>query len=470
MGPLFYVATLPTLRESYGMKSTWLVATALEKIGSTDHSGYELKSVLALASDSMARAAEFDKSIDSLPLEGIPILVKDNIEAVGLPATAGSLALADTAVTKDSTIADRLRKAGAVIIGATNLSEWANIRSDRSTSGWSAVGGLTANPWKHAHSAGGSSSGSGAAVAADLTQWAVGSETDGSIICPASLNGCVGIKPTVGTIPRDGMIPISKSQDTPGPMTQTVAQAALLLDVLTNQSRFLSAAHSHTQLRFGVVNQWMTLDDRVNALFEDSVNALSKQGAKIIRVDLIQPSQSNNDDELNVMLLELVTGLTEYLALRPRARVRDLRDILNFNSTNADLELSYFGQELFEKALDLDASKSNFLGARERNLSWANQLLDTGLTNVDVLLGCTYGPAWVSTLGKGDDFGSASWITTAPAVAGTPIGTVPMGLVDGLPVGIGLVVGRNQDEILVNAMAQVEIALNLGVMRPTFIK
>ena len=470
MGPLFHVATLPILRESYGMKSTSLVETALEKIEAIDHSGYELKSVLAVASDSMARAAEFDKSIDGMPLEGIPILVKDNIEAVGLPATAGSLALADTAVTKDSAIADRLRKAGAVIIGATNLSEWANIRSDRSTSGWSAVGGLTANPWKHAHSAGGSSSGSGAAVSADLTQWAVGSETDGSIICPASLNGCVGIKPTVGTIPRDGMIPISKSQDTPGPMAQTVAQAALLLDVLTNQNHFVSAAQSQAQVRFGVVNQWMTLDDRVNALFEDSVNALSKHGVKIVRVDLAQPSQSNNDDELSVMLLELVTGLSEYLSIRPGARVRDLRDIVNFNITNADLELSYFGQDLFKKALDLDASKSNFLGARERNLSWANQLLVTGLTNVDVLLGCTYGPAWVSTLGKGDDFGSASWITTAPAVAGTPIGTVPMGLVDGLPVGIGLVVGRNQDKILVNAMAQVERALNLGVMRPTFIK
>ena len=470
MGPPFYVSTLPTLRESYGMKSTSLVTTALEKIGSVDHSGYELKSVLALAPDAMEKAAEFDKSIDGLPLAGIPILLKDNIEAVGLPATAGSLALADTAVTKDSTIANRLRKAGAVIIGATNLSEWANIRSDRSTSGWSAVGGLTANPWKHAHSAGGSSSGSGAAVAADLTQWAIGGETDGSIICPASLNGCVGIKPTVGTIPRDGVIPISKSQDTPGPMAQTVAQAALLLDVLTNQNHFVSAAQSQTQVRFGVVNQWMTLDDRVNALFEDSLNALSRQGAKIVRVDLVQPSQANNDDELSVMLLELVTGLTEYLALRPGARVRDLRDVVNFNITNANLELSYFGQELFEKALELASSRSNFIGARERNLSWANQLLDTGLANVDVLLGCTYGPAWVSTLGKGDNFGSASWITTAPAVAGTPIGTVPMGLVDGLPVGLGLVVGRNHDEILVNAMAQVERALNLGVMRPTFIK
>lgn len=452
------------------MKSTALVEAALEKIRSVDHSGYELKSVLALAPDALDRATELDKSIASLPLEGIPILIKDNIEAVGLPATAGSLALADTPVTKDSTIANRLRKAGAVIIGATNLSEWANIRSDRSTSGWSAVGGLTANPWKHRHSAGGSSSGSGAAVAAGLTQWAIGSETDGSIICPASLNGCVGIKPTVGAIPGDGMIPISKSQDSPGPMAQTVAQAALLLDVLTNQSRYVAAAHNQTPLRFGVVNQWMTLDDRVNTLFEDSVNELSKRGAKLIRVDLNQPTEVENGDELSVMLLELVTGLSDYLTLRSGSRVKNLSDILNFNRAHADSELLHFGEELFERALELAASRTNFIGVRERNLSWANQLLDTGLANVDVLLGCTYGPAWVSTLGKGDDFGSASWITTAPAIAGSPIGTVPMGLVDGLPVGLGLVVGPHQENILINAMAQVERALNLGVMKPTFIK
>ena len=185
------------------------IEESLQKVSEIDQSGYRLNSVLALTENLKFNETEG-------PLAGLPILIKDNIEAIGLPATAGSLALQDTEVVRDSTIAKRLRAAGATIIGATNLSEWANIRSGKSTSGWSAVGGLTANPWKHGHSAGGSSSGSGAAVGAGIVEMAVGSETDGSIVCPASLNGCVGIKPTVGSIPRDAMIPISASQDTPG--------------------------------------------------------------------------------------------------------------------------------------------------------------------------------------------------------------------------------------------------------------
>ena len=452
------------------MKSTKLVELALERIATVDHTGYELRSVLAVAPDATERASQYDKSAEVLPLAGIPILLKDNIEAIGLPATAGSLALADTPVLRDSTIARRLRAAGAIIIGATNLSEWANIRSDKSTSGWSAVGGLTANPWNYPRSAGGSSSGSGAAVAAGITQWAIGSETDGSIICPASLNGCVGIKPTVGSIPRDAMIPISKSQDTPGPMAQTVAQAALLLDVLTDRHLYAQAADAQTPLRIGLVKQWMTKEDGVNALFENSIAALAKAGFKIVDIELPEPSEGNNDDELHVMLHEILTGMAEYLATRSGTRVKNLYDIVNFNQINAGTELEYFGQELFEKALQLGGRGSEYQDKRDRNLAWANQILAGGLTDVDVLVGCTYGPAWTSKLGGGDDFGAASWITTVPAVAGTPIGTIPMGLVDGLPVGLGFVVGRNKERKLVSAMAAAEKILDLGVLQPTFIK
>jgi amidase len=452
------------------MRSTDQVQIALDKIATIDHSGYELRSVLAIAPDALERAAGYEKSAIDLPLGGLPILLKDNIEAIGLSATGGSKALTDTPVVRDSTVAKRLREAGAIIVGSTNLSEWANIRSDKSTSGWSAVGGLTANPWKHERSAGGSSSGSGAAVAAGLTQWAIGSETDGSIICPASLNGCVGIKPTVGNIPRDAMIPISGSQDTPGPMAQTVAQAALLLDVLTGRSSFATAAQNPSHLKIGVVKEWLTEDDAVNALFESSLAALSKSGVKIIEVSLPQPSEKNNEDELHVMLHELVSDLRNYLQLRPGTRVKNLEEVVDFNRQNADVELNHFGQELFEKALELGGRGPEYEGERARNLEWADELLSTGLTDVDVLLGCTYGPAWVSTLGKGDDFGSASWITTAPAVAGTPIGTIPMGLVNGLPVGMGFVVGRNREFELINAMAQAERVLALGVLKPTFIK
>ena len=452
------------------MNSTRSVEDALEKINSIDQSGYQLKSVLAQASDALSQAAEFDKSMNSLPLAGLPILIKDNIEAIGLPASAGSLALADTPVTQDSTIVQRLRAAGAVVIGATNLSEWANIRSTKSTSGWSAVGGLTANPWKHQHSAGGSSSGSGASVAAGITQWAIGSETDGSIICPASLNGCVGIKPTVGSIPRDGMIPISKSQDSPGPMAQTVLQASLLLDVLTGKNEYVAAAQAERSLRVGVVKQWMTTDTQVNDLFETAVRSLSKAGISIVEIDLSEPSESDGEDEFHVMLHEMVSDLAMYLDARTGSRVLNLSEIVEFNRVQSKIELEFFGQEIFEKALELGGRGAEYEAKRGRNLIWANQTLETGLHNVDVLIGCTYGPAWISTLGKGDDFGSASWITTAPAIAGTPIGTVPMGLVNGLPVGLGFVVGRNMEHTLITAMAQAEKALNLGILKPTFIK
>jgi amidase len=452
------------------MESTQAVETALEKIERIDHSGYQLQSVLALATDALDKARTYDESGATLPLAGIPILIKDNIEAIGLPATAGSLALADTPVVRDSTVAARLRAAGAVIIGSTNLSEWANIRSDRSTSGWSAVGGLTANPWRHEKSAGGSSSGSGAAVGAGLTQWAIGSETDGSIICPASLNGCVGIKPTVGSIPRDAMIPISRSQDTPGPMTQTVAQAALLLDILTEKKIYANAAASDATLRIGYVKEWLTTDDRVNAHFEAALESLSRTGISLVEVSLPQPSEADNQDELHVMLHEIVSDLAEYLSGRAGTRVKTLLDVVEFNRAHSASELIHFGQELFEQALQLGGRSPEYEVKRARNLAWADQTLELGLSHADVLLGCTYGPAWTSSLGMGDDYGTSSWITTVPAVAGTPIGTIPMGLVDGLPVGLGFVVGRNREEQLITAMAQAERALGIGIMQPTFSK
>ena len=218
-----------------------LATEALERIQSVDQSGYELNSVLAVSKTALSDAMNIDKD---LPLAGLPIFIKDNIQAVGLPGTAGSKALENYPVKQDSELVTRLRAGGANIIGATNLSEWANIRSSKSTSGWSAVGGLTANPWIHKHSAGGSSSGSGSAIAAGLVTLAVGTETDGSIVCPASLNGCVGIKPTVGSVSRVGVVPISDAQDSPGPLARSVADAALLLEVLSGIPGLVSAANN----------------------------------------------------------------------------------------------------------------------------------------------------------------------------------------------------------------------------------
>lgn len=452
------------------MKSAAAVEESLSKISEIDQSVYMLNSVLAIAPDAQNQAEAYDRSNSALPLQGLPILIKDNIEAVGLPATAGSLALADTPVKQDSTVARRLRKAGAVIIGSTNLSEWANIRSTKSTSGWSAVGGLTANPWKHGHSAGGSSSGSGAAVAAGLTQWAIGSETDGSIICPASVNGCVGIKPTVGSIPRDGMIPISASQDSPGPMAQTVAQTALLLDVLTGRDLYSKAATSNEALRIGVVKQWISDNSEVASIFEQAVKKLESHGIQLIEVELTPPEESDQEDELRVLLFELSDGLQKYLKNRPGARALTLRDVVNFNLENADKELQFFKQELFDLTLEFESQKKEYEESRARNLAWANKTLDAGLASVDVLIGCTYGPSWVSSLERGDSYEGATWITCAPAIAGTPIGTIPMGIVSGLPVGLGFVSARNQESKLISAMATSERALDLGVLTPTFLK
>jgi amidase len=436
---------------------------SLSKIADVDKSGYELNSVLALSED---------LTFNQTPgvLAGVPILIKDNIEAIGLPATAGSLALSETPVVRDSTIAKRLRAAGATIIGSTNLSEWANIRSGKSTSGWSAVGGLTANPWKHAHSAGGSSSGSGSAVGAGIVSMAVGSETDGSIVCPASLNGCVGIKPTVGSIPRDAMIPISASQDTPGPMAQSVALAAKLLEVLTDKKGYLDAINGDNQIRIGVVKEWVTQDPGTNQLFQELLTKLGKE-VKITEISLPAPSDQEGESEFKVLMHELNEDLASYLATRQGARVKSLQDVVDFNLANADSELQHFGQEYFDMALKIGGRNSDYQKLRAANLDWAvNKVLTPAFEKFDILIGETYAPAWKSNLGGGDDYGSASWISMAPAIAGTPIGALPMGLVNGLPVAVGVVARANQEDRLVQAMALIERTLNLGVLKPTFTK
>jgi amidase len=436
---------------------------SLSKIADVDKSGYELNSVLALSED---------LTFNQTPgvLAGVPILIKDNIEAIGLPATAGSLALSDTPVVRDSTIAKRLRAAGATIIGSTNLSEWANIRSGKSTSGWSAVGGLTANPWKHTHSAGGSSSGSGAAVGAGIVSMAVGSETDGSIVCPVSLNGCVGIKPTVGSIPRDAMIPISASQDTPGPMAQSVALAVKLLEVLTDKKGYLDAINGDYQIRIGVVKEWVTQDPGTNQLFQELLSKLGKE-VKITEISLPAPSDQEGESEFKVLMHELNEDLASYLATRQGARVKTLQDVVDFNLANKDSELQHFGQEYFDMALKIGGRNSDYQKLRAANLDWAvNKVLTPAFEKFDILIGETYAPAWKSNLGGGDDYGSASWISMAPAIAGTPIGALPMGLVNGLPVAVGIVARANQEYRLVQAMALIERTLNLGVLKPTFTK
>jgi amidase len=438
---------------------------ALDRIEEIDTTEYELNSILAIA------VSENEKiyGLDS-PLAGLPIVIKDNIEAIGLPGTAGSTALLDHRVLQDSLLTKRLRAAGANIIASTNLSEWANIRSPKSTSGWSAVGGLTANPWIHTHSAGGSSSGSGAAVAAGLVTLAVGTETDGSIICPASLNGCIGIKPTVGSVPTSGIVPISSSQDSPGPMARTVKDAAVLLEIMSASTGLVAATEDLRSLRIGVVRSWLTGHSATDAIFDAALSKLSKAGAILIDIDLEAPGDETGNDEYEVLLHELHDDLGAYLSLRADTTLKSLADVVAYNLAHKESELKFFGQEFFEKALELGGRNSDYQAKRSRNISWAQKTLDKGLSQADVLIGATYSPAWKSVLATGDDYGDNSWITMAPAITGAPIGTVPMGICEGLPVGLGVVAKSHDELLLVTALAQIERILDLGVLVPTFKK
>jgi amidase len=299
---------------------------------------------------------------------------------------------------------------------------------------------------------------------------AVGSETDGSITCPASLNGCVGIKPTVGSVPREKMIPISASQDSPGPMAQTVDQTVALLEVMMNKSGLLKLMNESDGLKIGVVKNWLTSDSATDALFENALKAISLTGIKLVEVTLEEPSEEVGNDEYAVLKHELFSDLGEYLKNRRGSRVKSLADVVAFNTEFKNQELQFFQQEIFDEALLLGGRNEIYEKHRARNLEWANNALASGLAEVDVLIGCTYSPAWESRLGEGDDFGANSWITTVPSIAGAPIGTVPMGVASGLPVGLGVVAARNDEVALVRGMALIERALGLGVLKPTFIK
>ena len=454
------------------LSSREIVEALLTRIHEIDDVDGGIQSLIALGDAVLEQADYADQHPSDRPLHGLPVLIKDNIEAVGLPATAGSLALTGRTVTADAPLVSQLRDAGAIILGSTNLSEWANIRSTQSTSGWSAVGGLTANPWKYEHNAGGSSSGSGAAIAAGLAPLAVGSETDGSIVCPSSMNGCVGIKPTVGLVSRQGMIPIANSMDSPGPMGRNVKDVALLLEVLSGVRNLVELCVDRSALRIGVVHQWRTGHEKTNEIFEYQVSRLQQAGIRIKDIDHVPDySQDIAQDEVKFILSELNEDLTAYLQQRPGDGVQSLAEVVQFNQDHADVELHYFGQDLLEQALATGGRDDAYRAARERALTWAvQQVLQPSIEDVDVLIGPTYGPAWKSALGEGDRYEDAGWITSAPAIAGWPIGCLPMGFVDGLPVGMG-VVARPRDEAgLVRAMARIEQVLQIGDLRPTFIR
>ena len=457
---------LASALRSHKLSASTLLKACQARIEAIDRSGPRLNSVIELNPDAAAIARALDAEAAAGrwrgPLHGLPVLLKDNI-ATGdrMATTAGSLALDGVRATRDAHLVQRLRAAGAVILGKTNLSEWANIRSTRSTSGWSARGGLTRNPYALDRSTSGSSSGSAAAVAASLAPLAVGTETDGSITSPASVCGLVGLKPTVGRISRDGVIPISHTQDTAGPMARSVADLALLYaamvgtdaaDAVTSTAPAHSAAdlaiklgESGTQplagLRLGVARNFFTGFDEADALIDTSIQLLQQLGAQIVDpVDLSRPDYG--DAELAVLLYELKHGLPLWLKnFAPHAKVQTLADVIAFNQRERTRQMPWFGQELFEQAqalggLDspayLEALAQCARGAREQGLDRVFQNY-----RLDAVLAPTGGLAWLIDPVNGDAFGAS--FTSPAAVAGYPHLTVPAGLVRGLPMGLSLV-------------------------------
>ena len=397
-------------------------------------------------------------------LGGVPILLKDNIETRDMPTTAGSLALVASAPGRDAPLVARLRDAGAVILGKTNLSEWANIRSSSSVSGWSAVGGLTRNPHALDRNACGSSSGSGAAVAAGLAPAAIGTETDGSIVCPAAINGIVGFKPTVGLVSRTHIVPISHSQDTAGPMTRTVEDAAMVLSVIAGSDPLDAAtieadarkvdyraaldAGALKGARIGVARFLMGYSPGTDAVFEARLATLRAAGAELVEITDGPDMAAISAGEMVVLMTELKADLNAYLASTDPAQVRTrtLADVIAFNRAEPR-ELALFGQDLFEKAeatrgLDDPA----YVAARETSLRLAGvEGIDRLLREhgVVALIAPTTGPAWSIDVVNGDHYlGAASQLA---AVAGYPHLTVPMGQVQGLPVGMSFIGAKWDD-------------------------
>ena len=421
-----------------------------------------LRSVIALDEDAVSRTERVADS-DGL-LQGTPVLIKDNIEAEGLPCTAGSLALQGVPVRGDSTVASRLRRAGAVIIGASNLSEWANIRSTRSSSGWSAVGGLVANPWALDRSAGGSSSGSGAAVAAGIVPMAVGTETDGSITCPAALNGVVGIKPTVGSIPTNGIVPVSGSQDTPGPLARSVDEAERILAVLTDDVSLLSRSRQvdTSAIAIGIVDAWRTGHTATDALFDDALQHLKRISKNVSASQMIATPDDVHRDEYTVLIHELRSDLDDYLEQRvTNGAPSSVRKVVEFNKRHSDLELVHFGQEIFEMAAESQGrAASEYASARMRNLEWIEKHLVSALNEHHVLVAPAYMPAWKTDFVLGHPAAGGA-VTTPAAIAGLPIVTIPMGLVAGLPVALSLVGAANSEAMLIALARSLENALGL---------
>ena len=422
------------------------------------------------------------------PLNGRTVLVKDNIETKGFATTAGSLALQDNRTGRDAPLIANLEAAGGVVLGKTNLSEWANIRSDGSTSGWSAVGGLTRNPHAIDRNTCGSSSGSGAAVAAGFAWGAIGTETNGSITCPASINGIVGFKPSVGIVSRTHVVPISSTQDTAGPMTRTVFDAALLLTAIAGEDRAdpvtLTAKRvpdytagldtfSLAGVRIGVMRNQVGNRNDLKAIFNTALADLERAGAVLVDINF-EPNEQMYGDSFTVLMFELREEMGKYLASIPAfkdsATPRSLADLIAFNTANTPVEMRWFGQELFELA-ESTTDRAAYETARANAVRIAGaETLDKLMTDnkVQFLVAPTREAAWVSDLVNGDNFNGSVGFGSPSAIAGYPHLTVPMGAIEGLPVGISIMGAKWEDHAVLKAGAAYEKARTAKLPAPSF--
>ncbi|VAW30025.1 Putative secreted amidase SCO6344 [hydrothermal vent metagenome] len=476
------------------MNGVTAVQHYLTRIQQIDQQNPKLNSVLILNPNALEIAAALDAERAATgprsPLHGIPILLKDNIETADpMPTTAGSLALAQNFATQDSFVAERLRAAGAIILGKTNLSEWANFRSTRSSSGWSSTGGQVRHPYAQDRNPCGSSSGSGVAVAANLCAAAIGTETDGSIVCPSHANGIVGLKPTVGLIGRSGIVPISHSQDTAGPMTRTVRDAAIILGALVGNdprdpATKVSVGNSHTgytqfldknglqDARIGVSRNYFGYNPHVDALIEQAVEMMRQQGATIIDPADIETKGQFSEAEYEVFLYEFKHNLNNYLSTTPKTVTnRTLADLIDYNDANKEKVMPYFAQENFTAAQAkgplTDKTYVDAL-ANSQRLARAEGI-DATLEKyqLDAIVAPTGGPAWLTDWVNGDHYGGSS--SSPAAIAGYPNITIPAGYVFGLPIGISFIGGAWQEPTLLRLAYAFEQASQVR-QRPQFLK
>lgn len=450
-----------------------VIEAYLQRINDIDHNGVAINSIISINPDAIKIADSLDhldSKLKNKPLFGIPILLKDNIDTHDkMPTTAGSLALKNSFPLQDSYLVKKLREAGAVIIGKTNLSEWANFRGMRSTSGWSGLGGLTKNPYILDRNTCGSSAGSGASISANLGIVAIGTETNGSIVCPSSINGVVGLKPTVGLISRRGIIPISSTQDTAGPMARTVKDIAISLGTIVGEDKNDPKTIGNTPFLHQDYTKFLTLDGikgkrfgyvkgitngaskKVDELFLQTLKALKAQGAVIVEIDQPLVSGEVQEKSMELMIAEYKDGLNEYFAtLGKNAAIKNIDELIAFNKKSNE-ELRYFGQEFLELA-----AKSN--GTKDKNYADAVKIAQEGSQengidlamkkySLDAIIAPTTTEAWKTDLKNGDhySFGSAD----AAAIAGYPSITLPMGYINELPVGISFFAGKWEEGKLI---------------------